>query len=81
MIFGELSMPIRDYRDFLLQKADDAAERAKLAEDLQVRAAWQRIETSYRMTATSVDVAVTANSRQPTEPSAKVYGILKESRF
>ena len=69
MIFGELSMPIRDYRDFLLRKADDAAERAKLAEDLQVRAAWQRIETSYRMICHFPDLEDTGNSRQLTEPS------------
>lgn len=49
-------MPIRDYYDELLAKADDAAARAKWAGDPLVKAAWQRIEMRYRETAISPDV-------------------------
>ena len=44
-------MSTSEYRYWLLYKAEDAAERAKRAADPHVKAAWERIEENYRMTA------------------------------
>jgi hypothetical protein len=65
-------MPTDNYRELLLEKADDAAERAKWAADLVVRAAWERIEASYRMTAAmiAIDDAVTARDQASSHRSA-----------
>jgi hypothetical protein len=49
-------MPIGDYRDLLLREANDAAVRAKWAEDPAVKATWQRIEVAYRKAARSVGI-------------------------
>jgi hypothetical protein len=58
-------MPMDNYRELLLEKAEDAAERAKWAADPVARAAWERIEASYRMTAATIaiDDAVTAREQ------------------
>lgn len=68
-------MPIGDYRDVLLRKADDAAQRAKKAAEPVVKAAWQRIEASYRMTAASavIEIAVLARD-QPSHHTDFVEG-------
>ena len=48
-------MPVGDYREYLLQKADEAAQRSKRSTAPDIKAAWQRIEADYRMTAASVE--------------------------
>lgn len=53
---GNLTMPVRGYRELLLREAADAAVRAKWAKDQEVRASWQRIEMAYREAARSVGI-------------------------
>jgi hypothetical protein len=60
-------MPADSYRELLLQKATDAAQRSKWAAEPDVKAAWQRIEADYRMTAASMDVEGTLNCQRPSE--------------
>ena len=48
-------MPIDNYREYLLQKANDAAQRSNRSAEPVIKAAWQRIEANYRMTAASVE--------------------------
>ena len=54
-------MPTREYQQMLFQKAEDAAQRAKSAAEPELKAAWERIEASYRTMATSP-------SEQPPRP-------------
>jgi hypothetical protein len=64
MTFGQsVTMPTGDYREWLLVKANDAAQRARSTEDPDVRAAWQRIETNYRKMAGSLRMEDAANGK------------------
>lgn len=44
-------MPTQDYSEFLLARVADAGQRASLATDPLVKAAWLRIEAIYRQSA------------------------------